>query len=82
MSIELFLGLDLAWQDSRPGRPANETGIAVVDPDGRVVDAGWTRGLDETTERIAATGDRPALLFIDAPLGVVPMQVGQPADWR
>jgi predicted RNase H-like nuclease len=76
MSIELFLGLDLAWQDSRPGRPANETGIAVLTPDGRTVDAGWTRGLDETVDRIAAAGHQPALLFIDAPL-VVYNRTGQ-----
>ena len=79
MSIELFLGLDLAWQDNRPGRPANETGIAVLDPDGYVLDAGWTRGLDETVNRIASyAGGRPALLFIDAPL-VVDNSTGQRA---
>ena len=78
MSVELFVGLDLAWQDNRPGRPANETGIAVIEPDGNVVDAGWTRGLNETVDRIAAAGDRTALLFIDAPL-VVDNPTGQRA---
>jgi predicted RNase H-like nuclease len=78
VSIDLFLGLDLAWRDSRPGLPANETGIAVLGPDGQVVDAGWTRGLDETAERIAAAGGQSALLFIDAPL-VVSNPAGQRA---
>ena len=70
MSIELFLGLDLAWRESQPGLAANETGVAVLDPNGRVVDAGWTRGLDETVERVAAAAGESALLFVDAPLVV------------
>ena len=67
VGIDRFLGVDLAWRESRPGLSANETGVAVLDPDGRVVDAGWTRGLDETVERVAAAGAEPALLFVDAP---------------
>lgn len=50
----------------------------MLGPGGQVLDAGWTRGLDETMERIAAAGDRPALLFIDAPL-VVDNPTGQRA---
>jgi hypothetical protein len=45
VGIDRFVGLDLAWRDSQPGRAANETGVAVLDPDGRVVDAGWTGDL-------------------------------------
>ena len=70
MGIDRFVGLDLAWRESRPGLAANETGVAVLDPDGRVVDAGWTRGLDETVEWVVAAAGESALLFVDAPLVV------------
>ena len=66
-----FLGVDLAWREDGPGRPANETGVAALDPAGHVLDAGWTRGLDQTVAWITATaGDGPTLLFVDAPLVV------------
>ena len=70
MSIGRFIGLDLAWRESRPGRVANETGVAVVDSAGRVVDAGWTRGLEETVNRVVTAAGPSALLFVDAPLVV------------
>lgn len=66
-----FLGVDLAWREDRPDLPANETGVAALDPTGRVLAAGWTRGLAGTLDWIAAAaGDGPALLFVDAPLVV------------
>jgi predicted RNase H-like nuclease len=66
--IERFVGVDLAWAEGQAGRPANESGVAALDRAGRVVDAGWTRGLDDTVAWIAATtADQPALLFVDAP---------------
>jgi hypothetical protein len=40
MTQPRYLGVDLAWREARPGRPANETGVAVIDPAGRVLDAG------------------------------------------
>ena len=69
MSVGRFVGVDLAWGPSRPGVAANETGVAVLSPSGRVLDAGWTRGLEETVDWVlaAAAGDT-ALAFIDAPL--------------
>lgn len=70
-----YLGVDLAWGLGTAARPANETGIAVLDGSGRVLDAGWTRGLDETAERITAV-DGDALAFVDAPL-VVTNPTGQ-----
>jgi predicted RNase H-like nuclease len=70
VGIDRFVGLDLAWRESQLGLAANETGVAVLDPDGRVVDAGWTRGLDETVERVAAAAGESALLFVNAPLVV------------
>lgn len=73
-----FLGIDLAWGEGRAGRPANETGVAAIDATGTVLDAGWTRGVEETlawTERLALDIDDIAL-FIDAPL-VVTNPTGQ-----
>jgi predicted RNase H-like nuclease len=64
-----FLGIDLAWGEGRPGRPANETGVVVLDSTGRVLEAGWTRGLQDTVEWVlTAAGDGPAVAFVDAPL--------------
>jgi len=40
MTFTRYLGVDLAWREGRPGRPANETGVAVIDPDGQILDAG------------------------------------------
>ena len=70
MTIDRFIGLDLAWRNSHAGMGANETGAAVINRHGRVLDAGWTRGLDETAEWVAAVVEGSALLFIDAPLVV------------
>ena len=67
----LYLGVDLAWRESRPDLPANETGVAVIDATGQVLDAGWRRGVDETlawADAVAGTGD--AVMFVDAPLVV------------
>lgn len=64
-----FVGVDLAWGEGSADRPANETGIAVLDAAGRVLEAGWTRGLAET-ERLLLGLDGPVLAFVDAPLVV------------
>ena len=70
MAVHRFLGVDLAWRQAGL-KPANESGVAVVDASGVVIDAGWTRGLPETVEWVrSAAGAGPALLFIDAPLVV------------
>ena len=72
-----YLGVDLAWREDQPGRPANETGVAVIDAAGRVLDAGWTRGVEPTLAWAdAAAGDDGALMFVDAPL-VVTNEAGQ-----
>jgi predicted RNase H-like nuclease len=77
MTPARFLGVDLAWREDAPGRPANESGVAAIDATGRILDAGWTRGLDETVAWVgAASGAGPALLFVDAPL-VVTNERGQ-----
>jgi len=77
MTITRLLGIDLAWREGSPDLVANETGIAVIDAEGQVLDAGWTRGVEETiawADGAADPGD--ALMFVDAPL-VVRNETGQ-----
>jgi predicted RNase H-like nuclease len=72
-----YLGVDLAWRESRGGLPANETGVAVIDSGGQVLDAGWVRGVDKAIAWAKqAAGEGDALMFVDAPL-VVRNQAGQ-----
>jgi predicted RNase H-like nuclease len=59
-----FAGVDLAWKD---GVGANETGLALLDPDGTVADAGWARGVDAVAGWLDAI-DGDVLAFVDAPL--------------
>jgi predicted RNase H-like nuclease len=77
VTITQFLGVDLAWRENSYGDAANETGVASIDSTGQILDAGWTRGVDETLAWVnnAAPGT-PALLFVDAPL-VVTNTAGQ-----
>lgn len=66
-----FLGVDLAWREGRDGLPANETGVAVVDPAGQILDAGWTRGVPDTLAWANAAADgHDAVMFVDASLVV------------
>jgi predicted RNase H-like nuclease len=72
-----FVGVDLAWREGSADHLANETGVAVIDGDGQVLDAGWTRGIEQTlgwADRAAGAGS--AVMFVDAPL-VVGNQTGQ-----
>jgi predicted RNase H-like nuclease len=76
-----FLGVDLAWREGDQRRPANETGVAAIDDRGRVLEAGWTRGVADTirwVDRVAGAG--PALLFADAPLVVTNPGGPRPCD--
>jgi len=69
MAVTRFLGVDLAWREGREDLPANETGVAVLDPAGRVLDAGWTRGVPDTLDWAnAAAGRHGAVMFVDASL--------------
>lgn len=69
--------MDLAWREGRDDLPANETGVAVLDPAGRVLDAGWTRGVPDTLAWAqAAAAGQAAVMFVDASL-VVRNPVGQ-----
>ncbi|MFF0140558.1 DUF429 domain-containing protein [Streptomyces sp. NPDC005227] len=72
MALERFIGIDLAWALGGGRARPNETGVAVIDARGEVIDCGWTRGVDETADRIASVaGDgSSSLAFVDAPLVV------------
>ena len=66
MAFTRFLGVDLGWREDRPELPANETGVAMIDADGRVLDGCWTRGVEQTiawADAAAASGD--AFMFVD-----------------
>lgn len=63
-----YLGVDLAWSDSRRAR---ETGVAALSSDGRVLAAGWTVGVAETVAWLTQHADEEALAFVDAPLLVL-----------
>jgi predicted RNase H-like nuclease len=65
-----LLGIDLAWGQGRPGTAPNETGVVAADPDGTIVDAGWTRGVAETAAWMERWATPDAIAMIDAPLVV------------
>jgi predicted RNase H-like nuclease len=72
-----FIGVDLAWREGSADLVANETGVAVIDADGRVLDAGWKRGAGQTIAWVdSAAADGDAVMFADAPL-VVRNETGQ-----
>ncbi|NQX12252.1 DUF429 domain-containing protein [Microbacteriaceae bacterium VKM Ac-2855] len=69
--MTLFVGIDLAWGEGSAARRANETGLAAIDATGRVLAAGWARGIDAVTDWIDQTvGTADALIAVDAPLAV------------
>ncbi|NVN53554.1 bifunctional ribonuclease/(p)ppGpp synthase [Mycolicibacterium hippocampi] len=57
-----FVGLDLAWGER------NQTGVAVVDPDGRLLYVGAAQDDESITAAIAPYVDGDCLVAIDAPL--------------
>jgi predicted RNase H-like nuclease len=59
-----FIGVDLAWGGRNP------SGLAVLDADGRVVDAGWAVGDGEVGAFVASHDAAGAVLALDAPLVV------------
>ncbi|TFC82472.1 DUF429 domain-containing protein [Cryobacterium sp. TmT2-59] len=65
-----FLGVDLAWGEGSATKQANESGLACVDENGRVLDAGWARGTDAVVRWIERMWEPGAVLAIDAPLVV------------
>ena len=70
-----YLGIDLAWSEGSATRRARETGLAVIDESGRVLDAGWARGIDAVAGWILEHADADAIVAVDAPL-VVPNATG------
>ncbi|MCU1529151.1 MAG: hypothetical protein JWP75_2914 [Frondihabitans sp.] len=71
-----FVGVDLAWGEGSELRPPNETGLCVIDATGRILGAGWARGIDAVTAWVLdACRDDTAAVAIDAPL-VVPNATG------
>ena len=81
MTGRRFVGVDLAWRDSTPERPANETGLAVVDAEGTVLDAGWARGVDAVTDWVLRWATPGSVVAIDAPV-LVPNATGMRASER
>ena len=72
-----FIGVDLAWREGSADVAAKETGVAVIDENGQILDAGWTRGVEQTIGWAdTAAGDGDAVMFVDAPL-VVANKTGQ-----
>ena len=58
------------WK-AMPALVANQTGVAVIDGDGQILDAGWARGVGQAIGWAdSAAGDGDAVLFADAPLVV------------
>jgi predicted RNase H-like nuclease len=70
-----FLGIDLAWGEGTAEKPANETGLALLDEHGTILDAGWARGVDEVAAWILEKAEPGAVIAIDAPL-VIPNATG------
>ena len=64
------LGIDLAWGEGRAGRAPNETGLVAAEPSGRILDAGWARGLDEVAAWMATWSTDDTIAMVDAPLVV------------
>lgn len=70
-----YIGIDLAWGEGSATRRANETGLAVLDEHGTILEAGWARGIDEVAEWLLATAQPGAVIAVDAPL-VIPNASG------
>ncbi|MFJ3383361.1 MULTISPECIES: DUF429 domain-containing protein [unclassified Curtobacterium] len=68
--MSAYLGVDLAWGLGTATRRPNETGLAALDAHGRVLDAGWARGVDEVTEWIVQHLGPRTLIGVDASLVV------------
>jgi predicted RNase H-like nuclease len=62
------VGIDLAWMDTTV---ANETGVVALEPDGTILAAGWTTGVEETVAWVNSHATDDTILFVDAPLVVL-----------
>ena len=72
-----FIGVDLAWRESSADVVANETGVAVINGDGQILDAGWTRGVEQTIgwAGTAAGGGEAVIFALASP--VIGNETGQ-----
>ncbi|MGU3409311.1 DUF429 domain-containing protein [Microbacterium sp. M1A1_1b] len=68
--MSAYLGVDLAWGLGTERRAPNETGLAALDADGRVLDAGWARGVDDVTAWVVDHLGPRTLIGVDASLVV------------
>lgn len=66
----VFIGIDLAWAEKSGGKTANESGVIMLDADGKILQAGWAVGIQETIDWLEKFSHEEALLFVDAPLVV------------
>ncbi|WP_246852779.1 DUF429 domain-containing protein [Naasia sp. SYSU D00948] len=65
-----YIGVDLAWGEGTEGRQAKESGFAVLDSGGRILDAGWLRGIEAVAEWLIETAKPGCIIAVDAPLVV------------
>ncbi len=65
-----ILGVDLAWGEGTANKQPNETGVIAIESNGKILDAGWTTGVDATFNWINKWSGSDALAMIDAPLVV------------
>jgi predicted RNase H-like nuclease len=68
--MSAYLGVDLAWGLGTAGRAPNETGLAALDHDGHVVDAGWARGVEDVATWVVEHLGPRTLIAVDASLVV------------
>ncbi|MCY1694900.1 DUF429 domain-containing protein [Curtobacterium sp. SL109] len=68
--MSAYIGVDLAWGLGTATRRPNETGLAALDDAGRVLDAGWARGVDDVTAWVASHLGPRTLIAVDASLVV------------
>jgi predicted RNase H-like nuclease len=65
-----YFGIDLAWGEGSAAKPANETGLVHIDGAGRVVNAGWARGIREVADWVLQLAKPGDVIGVDAPLVV------------
>ena len=65
-----YLGVDLAWGEGSASKVAKETGLVCVDESGKVLDAGWARGIDAVVQWLGDTARPGDVIAVDAPLVV------------
>jgi predicted RNase H-like nuclease len=70
-----YIGVDLAWGEGSATRRANETGLAVIDGSGTVLEAGWARGIDAVVAWLTEVSGPGDVIAVDAPL-VIPNATG------